>query len=103
MIADKKTVISAIYKNCTTGQAWGKRFVIDKFILQKTYKYLDEKSELLYFSAYPEPTVELSFAATAHQKAKKLLYALKQIPVKKVQTRGMRLASQKIKKVTSSH
>jgi topoisomerase-4 subunit A len=99
MIADKKTVISTVYKNCATGHAWGKRFVVDKFILQKVYRYLDEKSELLHFSAHPDSTIELNFATTARQKAKKLIYELKQIPVKGAHTRGVRLANQKIKKV----
>jgi topoisomerase IV subunit A len=101
MVADKKTVISTVYKNCATGHAWGKRFVVDKFILQKVYRYLDEKSELLHFSAHPEPTVELNFMPTAHQKAKKLIFELKQIPIKGAQTRGMRLNHQKIKKVNT--
>lgn len=102
MIADKKTVISTVYKNCATGQAWGKRFVIDKFILQKVYRYLDENSELLHFSAHPNPTIELNFTATARQKAKRLIYELKEIPVKGAHTRGMRLSHQKIKKVIST-
>jgi topoisomerase-4 subunit A len=98
MVADKKTVISTVYKNCATGHAWGKRFVVDKFILQKVYRYLDEKSELLHFSVHPDPAVEISFT-TANQKAKKLIYELKQIPVKAAQTKGTRLSNQKIKKV----
>jgi topoisomerase IV subunit A len=73
--------------------------VVDKFILQKVYRYFDEKSELLHFSAHPEPTVELNFVSGTHQKAKKLIYELKQIPIKGAHTRGVRLANQKIKKV----
>ena len=102
MIADKKTVISTVYKNIATGQAWGKRFVVDKFILQKVYRYLDEKSELLHFSARSDATVELSFADTARQRAKKLLYELKQIPIKGAQVRGVRLANPKVKKVVAA-
>ena len=84
--------MSIVYKNKTTGQAWGKRFVVDKYILDKTYKYLDENTELLFISAHPEPSVELQFVTTPKQKEKKLLYPLKKIPVKGAHTRGIRLA-----------
>jgi topoisomerase IV subunit A len=99
-IADKKTVMSAVYKNSETGQVWGKRFVVDKFILEKTYRYLEDKSELQYFTADSEPIVELSFLASARQKVKKLVYPLNQIPIKGPQVRGTRMAIQKVKKVT---
>jgi topoisomerase-4 subunit A len=99
-IADKKTVMSVVYKNLATKQAWAKRFVVDKFILEKTYRYLDEKSELQFFSANPEPTVELHFASPSGQKGKKLLYSLKQLPLQKPQARGVRIATQKVKKVS---
>lgn len=98
-IADKKTVINVVYKNKTTSQAWAKRFIVDKFILEKAYRYLDETSELQYFSSDPEPVVELNFATTPRQKVKKLVYPLNQVPIKGAQTRGIRIAIQKVKKV----
>lgn len=101
-IADKKTVMSVIYKNSATGLPFAKRFIVDKFILEKLYRYLDEKSELQFISAHPEPTVELSFAPTARQKGKKQLFSLKQIALKKAQARGTRVASQKVKKVIAN-
>lgn len=99
MIADKKTVITTVYKNCATGHAWGKRFVVDKFILQKVYRYFDEKSELLHFSARPNPSVELNFMPGSRKKPSKQVVELKEIPIKGAHTRGIRLADQKIKKV----
>lgn len=98
-IADKKTVMSVVYKNSETHQAWAKRFVVDKFILDKVYRYLDEKCQLQFFSAKSEPNVELSFAATARKEAAKLLYALKEVPIKAAQTRGVKVSNQKVKKV----
>jgi topoisomerase IV subunit A len=98
-IADKKTILSVVYKNTETDQVWGKRFVIDKFILEKTYNYLDKKSELQFFSADPEPIVELHFVTNVRQKVKKFFYPLNQIPVKGAQVRGTRMAIQKVKKV----
>lgn len=101
-IADKKTIMNVVYKNTATGQAWAKRFIVDKFILEKVYRYFDENCELQYISSQHEPTVELNFAPSARQKVKKLHYALNQVPVKGAQTRGTRIANQKVKKVATS-
>jgi topoisomerase-4 subunit A len=100
-IADKKTIMNVVYKNTETRQAWAKRFVVDKFILDKPYHYLDENTELQYLSADPDPTVELHFTPTPRQKVKKLLYSLKQVLVKGAQARGIRMATQEVKKVTA--
>lgn len=96
-IADKKTIMNAVYKK--DNHAWGKRFVVEKFILDKTYRYLDEGAELQHISTNPEAVVELHFTPQANKK--NLLFALKDIPVKGAQTRGMRLAKQRVKKITS--
>lgn len=101
-IADKKTVMSVIYKHTATGQAWAKRFVVDKFILEKVYRYVDEGGELQFISAQSEPTVELTFAPTARQKVKNLTYSLAQVMLKNAQARGIRMATQKVKKVIFS-
>ncbi|MBI2743598.1 MAG: DNA topoisomerase IV subunit A [Chlamydiales bacterium] len=99
-IADKKTVINVIYKNKETDQAWAKRFIVEKFILDKVYRYLDEKTELQHISNSPEAAVELHFAPQARQKVQKQVFALKNVLVKGAQTRGIRIATQKVKKVT---
>jgi topoisomerase-4 subunit A len=98
-IADKKSVISVVYKNTETAQVWAKRFVVEKFILDKTYHYLDEKHELQYFSVDPEPAVELQFVTTPRQKVKKLIYSLKEVPLKGAHTRGIRISLHQVKKV----
>jgi len=100
-LADKKTIINVVYKNEETGQPWGKRFIVEKFILDKTYRYLEEKSELLHISTHPDAAVELHFAPQAKQKIKSQLVSLKNILVKGAQTRGIRLATQKVKKLIS--
>lgn len=98
-IADKKTVMSAIYKNSETKQPWAKRFIVDKFILDKTYTYLDEKNELLYLTADSDLTVEVQFTLKARQKVSRLLYSLKDVLVKGAQSRGIRIATQEVKKI----
>lgn len=93
-VADKKTVLHVVYKNKETRQVWAKRFIIDKFILDKTYRYLDEKTELEWISTGTGLSVELQLA-----KGKKTV-PLDEIPIKGASTRGVRLATEKVKKVT---
>ena len=98
-VADKKTVINVVYKNKDTGQAWAKRFIVDKFILDKPYRYLEENWKLEHFSVDSDPHVELHFITTARQTQKSLLLSLKTIPISGAQTRGVRAATHKLKKV----
>lgn len=98
-VADKKTVLSVIYTHKETGQVWAKRFIVEKFIAEKTYRFLDEKAELQHFTAEPEPIIELQFLSSARQKEKKLICALKDVPIKGPQVRGTRLSPHKVKKI----
>jgi len=90
-IADKKTVMSVLYKNTQTKKLFAKRFVVEKFILDKIYNYLDEKAELLHFSADRESDIEEYFPLSSRQKLKKTSCNFKDIPISGAQTRGVRL------------
>jgi topoisomerase-4 subunit A len=96
-VADKKTIINVIYTK--EKQGWAKRFIVDKFILDKTYRYLDENTELHYISSEIEPTVEIQFVPKAHQKKSKIAYSFKDALVKGASTRGTRVATQPVKRV----
>jgi topoisomerase-4 subunit A len=96
LVADKQTVISVVYRDRKTGSVWAKRFIVDKFILDKTYRYLDETMELEHIFIQPNPTIELHLAS---QKMKKITFSLKEVPMKGVQIRGVRITNQKVKKV----
>lgn len=98
-VADKKTILNVIYTNKETKQAWAKRFVVEKFILDKVYRYLDENTALEYISADKEPTVEIQFVPKAHQKLSKLSYPFKDVLVKGAQARGIKVANQPVKRV----
>ncbi|NNM42744.1 MAG: DNA topoisomerase IV subunit A, partial [Chlamydiae bacterium] len=99
-VADKKTIMNVVYKNKETGQVWAKRFVVDKFILDKSYRFLDENMELHHISTSPNVTGELHFAPKSGQKINKAPFSLKDIPISGAQTRGIRLSPQKVKKIT---
>jgi topoisomerase-4 subunit A len=98
-IADKKTVLNVIYKRVDTNQCYAKRFVVDKFILDKSYTYLEEKAELQFITSEPEPTVELQFVPKKQQKVHKTTYQLRDVLVKGVGAKGIRMANQQVKKV----
>lgn len=100
-VADKKTVYTVVYTIKETGQAWAKRFIVDKFILEKSYRYIDEKGQLAHLSARPDAAVELQFSPQAGKKRAPLSLSLAEIPLKGAQTRGVRLAPHKVKKVVS--
>ena len=98
-VADKKTVVNVVYRVKETGQAWAKRFIVEKFILEKIYRYFDENADLLHISTKPNVSIEFEFSQQGKQKAGNLVYSLSEVPVKGAHTRGIRIATQKVKKV----
>jgi topoisomerase-4 subunit A len=94
-VADKKTVVNIVYRNKQTGQPWAKRFIVDKFILEKTYRYFD--GELEYFSTAPDDIVEIHLSVKGKVKIETL--AFQDIPIQGAHTRGTRISNQKVKKV----
>ena len=95
-VADKQRVLTIVYKNKKTGYPFAKRFIVDKFILEKVYSYLKEDCELLFFSPNPDPVIELTLSG---KKERKLNIELKEIPISNPSTIGTRLATEKVKKV----
>ena len=93
--ADKKTVLTIIYKQ--TGQIWGKKFVVDKFILDKNYPFIDPTAELIHVVAGADITADLHLVGA---RPRTIQASTKDIPVKGAQTRGMRLSTEKVKKAT---
>ncbi len=96
-IADKKTILHAIYKNKKTGQGWAKRFIVDKFILEKSYPYLVEGEEFLMISSESDHLVEVHCAGKAGVKS--IFLDWNEVPLKAAHTRGIRIAEEKIKKI----
>jgi topoisomerase-4 subunit A len=102
-IADKKTIVNVLYKVKATQQVWAKRFVVSQFILDKPYKYLEEDSELQYISTNVDDSFQLHFAPQTGKKKQQMVFTFAKIPVKNFSTRGVRVATQKVKKVSSVH
>jgi topoisomerase-4 subunit A len=99
-VADKKTVINVVYKNKETGLAWGKRFIVDKFILEKEYRYIDEGFELLFISTEADDSVDLHVTGKGGGKVKVEKVFFRDIPIKGHEARGIRLSLHKVRKVS---
>lgn len=101
-ISDKKTVIQVMYKNPKTHLCCAKKFIIDKFILDKTYRYFDEGMELVLISTEPSLQVELQFIPKPLQKLTKAPFSFDRVLVKGVSAGGIRVSSREIKKVVGA-
>lgn len=98
-VADKKTVMSIVYKNPKTHLCFAKRFVVTKFILDKMYRYFEEGMELQLITTQPEAEVELQFTPKVKQKASKMHFQLNTVLVKGVEAKGIRMSNKEVKKV----
>lgn len=98
-VADRKTVYSVVYRDPKLQLCFGKRFIIEKFILDKTYRFIEEGMELEYMSTKAGSRVELQFVPKVNQKLSKIEIKLDDILVKGVSAKGVRLASRAVKRV----
>lgn len=97
--ADKKTVISAVYRDVKSQYPYVKRFVVKQFILEKEYNYLEEGQRLEFITHEPETVVELTFKPKARQKTNNLEVVFDELPVKGVGANGVRLANKELKTI----
>lgn len=98
--ADKKTVISVVYKNPKTHLCYAKRFIVSKFMLEKNYNYIEQGMELAFLTTQPNTTVELQHIPKAGQKvAKTTLLDLNTILTKGVAAKGKLASKKEVKKV----
>lgn len=98
-VADKKTIISAIYKDPKTHLCYAKRFVVTQFILDKVYNLIEEGMELLYLTSQQNITVELQLIPKPAQKISKVTFSLAEVLVKGVTAKGIRMSNRQVKKV----
>lgn len=99
-IADKKTVMSVVYRDKKTAYAHAKRFIVEKFILEKEYDFLPKDSKLELISPKPATTVKVYFKPKAKQKVKEVDFALDDVDIKAVKAKGVRIANKEVQKVT---
>jgi topoisomerase IV subunit A len=102
-VADKKTIISVAYHDPDTQLAYAKRFIVEKFILEKNYRYLDEGMVLDFISAKAGNTLELHLIPKPKQKINKVQFNLEDVAVKGVTAKGNRMTSKQVKKISLPH
>lgn len=100
-IADKQTVFNVIYRDPKTKICFAKRFAVTQFILDKVYHYFDEGMELQYFTTSSQDKLELNFVPKPKQKVTKLAFSFENLKVKGVSAKGIKMASQPVKKISS--
>lgn len=98
-VADKQTVMSAVYKDPKTHRAFAKRFIVKAFILDRSYPFMEPGMTLEFFSAEPNPVVQLQFIPKPKQKLAKMEFALSGVLVKGVPAKGARVANREVKRV----
>jgi len=98
-VADKKTIVNIVFKEPQSGFCFAKKFIVEKFILEKTYRYLDEGMQLLFFSTQPNPVVEVVFVPKVKQKTSQLRYSFQDLAVKGVSAKGVRIAPRAVQDV----
>lgn len=97
--ADKKTVIGVVYKDPKRHLCFAKRFIVSKFILEKTYNYIEEGMELAFLTTQPNVTLELQYIPKVKQKTTKCTFELDSVSVKGVAAKGVRMSNKEVKKV----
>lgn len=96
-LADKTTAMNAIYKDLKTEFAYAKRFVVKQFILDKEYSFVDPEYKLEYITADPETVLQLTFKPRPKQKVSNLEFSFKELPIKGVSAKGIRIANKELK------
>lgn len=100
-VADKKTVFNVGYRDPSSLFGYAKRFIIDKFILDKVYRYVEEGMTLEFISDKPGSSVELQFVPKPKQKVGKAPFQFDNVLVKGVTAKGVRMANRAVKKMVS--
>lgn len=98
-IADKKQIFTVIYRDKNTLYTHAKRFVVDKFILEKSYLFIEDGQLLENFSALPDGSIQLDFKPKSRQKMDSQMILFKDLPIKGVAAKGIRLTNKEVMKI----
>lgn len=98
-VADKKTLLTAVYLDPKTRLCYAKRFVITQFILDKVYRFFEEGMALEYLTAAANQVLVLKLIPKPRQKLSKIELEANSIPVKGVSAKGNRVSKHEVKRV----
>lgn len=100
-IADKKTVLSVIYREPRSQFCFAKKFIIERFTVDKSYRFIEEGTQLEFISSAPNNKVDIQFVPKVKQKVGKILFDFDPVLIKGVSAKGIRIANRAVKKVVS--
>lgn len=99
-IADKKTIFNVIYKDPKTLLAYAKRFIVEKFILDKSYRFFEDGMHLEHLTTNSDAKMHIVFVPKVKQKISAMDFVFNTILVKGVSAKGIKIASRAVKKVS---
>ncbi len=100
-VADKKTAIAVAYRDPKNHLAFGKRFIVEKFILDKLYRYIEEGMVLEHLSTDHSDRLVLQLLPTPRRPYGKIEVKLQDIPLKSVGSKGVKLTPRQVKKIST--
>lgn len=98
-IADKKTEFNVIYSD-QKKICFAKRFVVDKFILDKEYRYFEALGKLEYISTNPDIELTLKLVPKAKQKISSIDFDFHDVLPKGFKAKGIRTTTRPVKNVS---
>lgn len=98
-VADKKTIFNVAYRDPKTRLAYAKRFIVDKFILDKPYRYLEEGMKLDFISTEASPVLELQLVPKPRTLSE-IEFRFEPVLVKAVTAKGVRMTPREVKKMS---
>ncbi|MFN8578360.1 MAG: DNA topoisomerase IV subunit A [Candidatus Sericytochromatia bacterium] len=93
----KQTTV--VYLDESAGIYYMKRFVINKFILDKVYRFVPENAKIIYFSQEENPIIEVEYTPLKRSRITKEYFHLGRLLVKSVSSIGNHLATRPIAKL----
>jgi topoisomerase IV subunit A len=97
-VADKQSIFSVAYHDPEKNLSYAKRFIVEKFIVDKSYRYLEEGMILDFISTEPSNTLELQLIPN-RKGVTKIEFKLENVLIKGVSTKGVRMTPREVKKI----
>ncbi|MFN8673722.1 MAG: DNA topoisomerase IV subunit A [Candidatus Sericytochromatia bacterium] len=94
--------IHVIYSENSTGLHYMKKFVINKFILDKVYRFIPEDSKLVYFSVEENPVVQVDYSYQKRAKISTEYLHLGRLLTKSVTAMGNQVSTKPISKISTA-
>jgi len=102
-IADKTKIFNSVVRDRKNKNCYIKRFIVDKFIQNKDYKFFDESFKLEKFTPCQNPSLGVEYKVRVKGKPTSEVFDFKDFQVKPPGSRGTRVGSRQIKRMRLSN